>query len=342
MTRLVVEEFRLEDIAVGLLDEIATFQTAFWGEVLPDDPPVSPAAARASLLAGPTDHDMVHLVARLDGELAGTGGAAIAPTEPNSAVAQCSLAVGPHHRRKGVGTALLRELVRQASARGCTSIVPWGLRTPVSMSFWDAFALAEVQTSRRSRVRVADIDASLMETWRTSSSAADRGYTLRSFVGRCPDDLLDAYVDGQTGLHDAPSDDLDLAPLALGPQQIRELEAVNEERGIRHHVVLALDPDGQAAGLTEIAVADYAPHLISQQVTATLAAHRRQGIGRWLKAAMYHHIVDELPGATLIETGNADSNAPMLSLNDAMGFVPVLEYTVRQGDVSAVIDALAR
>jgi hypothetical protein len=55
---------------------------------------------------------------------------------------------------------------------------------------------------------------------------------------------------------------------------------------------------------------------------------------------MYHHIIGGLPDANVIETGNADSNTSMLAVNAGMGFAPFLSYTIRQCDITRVVQRL--
>ncbi|NHJ26401.1 MAG: N-acetyltransferase, partial [Candidatus Lokiarchaeota archaeon] len=44
------------------------------------------------------------------------------------------------------------------------------------------------------------------------------------------------------------------------------------------------------------------------------------GIGKWLKASMLLKIREEYPQVKIVTTGNANSNAPMLSINNRLGF----------------------
>lgn len=59
---------------------------------------------------------------------------------------------------------------------------------------------------------------------------------------------------------------------------------------------------------------------IHQRFTGVKEAFRGKGIGKWLKADLLFYIRDTLPGAKFIDTGNAGNNAPMLSINERMGF----------------------
>jgi RimJ/RimL family protein N-acetyltransferase len=84
---------------------------------------------------------------------------------------------------------------------------------------------------------------------------------------------------------------------------------------------------GAVVGDTEVFWHPERPSLVWQGFTGVLAAHRNQGLGRWLKAAMMEQILRDLPKAYTIRTGNADSNAPMRNINDALGYRPFSRTT---------------
>ena len=67
-----------------------------------------------------------------------------------------------------------------------------------------------------------------------------------------------------------------------------------------------------------------------QWQTIVLPEHRGHRLGMLVKVANLDHLRAHEPAVTVIHTGNADSNAPMLRVNVAMGFVPVRQL-VRVG-----------
>jgi GNAT superfamily N-acetyltransferase len=90
------------------------------------------------------------------------------------------------------------------------------------------------------------------------------------------------------------------------------------------------------AGNTEIFWNPNRPEHIWQGFTGVLPDHQGQGLGRWLKAEMLQRILRDRPEAAHIRTGNADMNAPMLKINEEMGFRLFSTQIVWQVSLEAV------
>jgi GNAT superfamily N-acetyltransferase len=101
----------------------------------------------------------------------------------------------------------------------------------------------------------------------------------------------------------------------------KEQEQAAAAAGLERWAYYAVDDaTGDFVGLTDIRVSLAEPERVRVGATGVEPAHRGRALGKWLKAAMTQKILDELPAARWVTTGNASSNDAMLSINRQLGF----------------------
>ena len=250
----------------------------------------------------------------------------------NQHLGQIDIQVAADCRRQGVGTELLRRITQAASEFDRSLIISnTHSNVPAGESFARRFGAEMGLVGITNQLEIADLDMEMMATWQTQAERLADEYEILFVEGHLPDDLLDAMVEVKRVMNTAPRDELDVEDFELSAEQYRQMEQMILQPG-RERWIYAVrhKPSQKLAGYTEMTFRSSAPMLAGQGDTAVVPEFRGNKIGRWLKAAMITHIVNERPAVQYVRTGNAASNAPMLKINNEMGFKPHYEDKVWQ------------
>jgi GNAT superfamily N-acetyltransferase len=188
---------------------------------------------------------------------------------------------------------------------------------------------------RRSRLLLEEVDFDLMRRWidRATERAAD--YTLLAMDAPYPEAALDKFCTMMQIMNTAPLEDYEMEEEHITPENWRDIEAsVLQGQNQIHNLTAVHRPTGEFVGYTQLKTQGLQPDLAWQWDTGVHPDHRNKGLGRWLKAAMVMKVATEHPEVKRIDTENAGSNEPMLNINLAMGFKPIHEAGVWQGDLA--------
>lgn len=284
-------------------------------------------AARAAFTAPDGPAEKV-LVAAFAAETM-LGGAEISlPRHDNAHLAWLEVYVDPRHQRQGIGTALAETALRTVAGRG-RGVVSVEVSTPLEDAESTGLRLARrlgFETEVVDVMKVADLvaTAAWWDPILAETEAAAEGYTMRSWWGRCPDDLVEGFCNVvETFLSEAPTGGLDVEPERWDERRLREKEGRFERAGRHETTTVAIAPDGEVVGMTEAMVSEHAPDRAFQGSTIVTPAHRGHRLGLRLKVVNQRRLLDRFPGCRTILTGNADVNAAMNTVNERLGFRPV-------------------
>ena len=250
------------------------------------------------------------------------GFATVAETSPeyeqNKHISEGNIVVLYTHYRKGIGTALLKIFVQEAQARNKT-VIEIGTENDSGKAFLKKHGADLTIEGAENRLELEDVDWDLMQSWVDEGPKRAEGVTIESFY-EVPEEILDEYCEMYTTCGNmAPQGDVEYR-MNMNGKLRRENEQRWKEIGYINYTLISREKDGKISGLTEIFHDPRDGDRILQELTGVLPEFRGRGLGKWLKAEMILQIKENYSKAKKIITGNADVNAPMLSINERMGF----------------------
>ena len=250
-------------------------------------------------------------------------------TQDNLNIRDLDIEVDLERRRRGLGKRLLAKAVEACGSAEGLLLQAWTTsRVPSGAAFAERIGAKPGLRMRESQLDLRAIDRDLMKKWAAIDPA---GYRIEFIDGETPDRLMDNVVTAVRAINTMPREDLQVEDWKITPETVREWERMGRARGQQHRMAIAIEQSTDAsAAYTELFFDPRVPSILYQGGTATIQEHRGKGIGKWVKARMAQRVLDELPEARYIRTGNAGTNAAMLAINVAMGFKPAWESVIWQ------------
>lgn len=264
--------------------------------------------------------------------------------EDNPHLAQFAINVLPEFRRQGLGRAFLSEIVQVAKENQRRLLITDTTdRTPAGEAFMRRIGAEKGLESHTNQLVIADLDTDLLRRWRARAAERAAGFELGMWDGPYPEEDIDAIVDLHQLLNQQPFGDLEVEDFHFSADTIRQDEKITFARGNERWTIYVREEEtGNFAGYTEVIWNPNRPEIISQGMTGVFTEYRNRGLGRWLKAEMLERILRERPQAKFVRTGNADMNAPMLKINDELGFRPYIAESVWQVETEKAAEYLSR
>lgn len=183
------------------------------------------------------------------------------------------------------------------------------------------FCATEKLVESENRLDFTEINWDMVKDWITQGPSKSPGTKLEFFESRLPDEVLDQYSPVCTRLlNTIPKDDATFGEDVVTPETFKFYRSRREDLGHLHHTFITREPDGAISGMTEMIFQPEKPQYIYQDLTGVIPEYRGRGLGKWLRAAMLDYVRRTLPDMRCVITGNANSNAPMLAINHALGF----------------------
>ena len=278
----------------------------------------------------PDSGERQQLFAAYDGDTMISCAVLWSPLHDNVDKAWFSLDVDVPARRRGVGRAMLERL-EQVSKDDHRSLVLTDSKLPFDerethgyRRFAEAcgYELSNYEVVRHLHLPVPDEQ---IQGWVDEAAPRHEGYTIETFVGRVPDDLVESLcvLLGQLAV-DAPTGAVDFEEEVMTPERYAESVGVVEAMGRARYETLALTPDRLVVAQSTLAVPVSSPSTtVFQWGTFVHREHRGHALGLATKAANLRAAQAARDDLALVTTQNAETNDHMVSINRRMGFEPV-------------------
>jgi GNAT superfamily N-acetyltransferase len=263
-----------------------------------------------------------------DGPIIGVGTIEV-PLRDNLHSMEVMVGVHPSHRRRGVGTAIVEEMCRLARSDG-RSVLNSIVEVPVdraedhpSIHFARQVGF-EAMLPGNVRHLALPIRPALLEDLRQVVAAARAASDYRAFTFETP--WPDEYLEDECELlrrmsTDEPSGDEDREEEFWTRDRLREHDMLRAARGASKLAAVAQHvSSGRIVAFSELLLAEDAPRQGWQLNTIVHPQHRGHRLGLAVKLANLEFLAEHAPAVSTIRTSNAQENAPMIAVNDMLGF----------------------
>lgn len=324
-------------------DSVLTFIEDFDRELLPNDPPTPREIVRQAIIDPPPDRKSVSFLMYLkDGTLVGMSGCGwtIEGTtnfEANKHVVWVDITIKKEYRRKGLGTVLFQRLVQEIGPNH--SVIQSWSSLESGHNFLQKLSFKKVMEGAQNRLYLEKVDWALMESWIAQGLEKAPDVTLEMF-----EEVSENDIDSYTALFTETMNQQPFGEMegrhVVTPELRRIAERRRREWGINWHTLISREGNGVISGLTEFFYDPKESYQIKQNLTGVQERFRGRGLGKLLKAKMLFFMRETYPSVKFISTGNANDNAPMLAINNQMGFQKTLEGMTYKTDAVSLKNQL--
>ncbi|CAN5770921.1 GNAT family N-acetyltransferase [soil metagenome] len=332
-----IEQIDTRSVEEAKLESLHELYLEWDSEWFPDDPPI-PLAKRLAEWRHVKELEDIPRWVLWDGDrAAATAGVYLHRTQ-DLENAWSWIFVSADYRRHGLSRSLALKPVDYAYGDGRKRIgvgVPEGSEQSILPG---RAGMKMVYNERVSQMKVADLDFEMLEGWVARASERAGEYEILFLPMPIPDEHRPRMIEVMDVMNTAPLEDLEEDPTRWDEEMLRDVEQAETRK--QNHIytcVASHKPTGEFVGYTSLVFQELHPAKANQWDTGVHPEHRNRGLGRWLKGAMALKFLGEHPDVEVIETENADSNDPMLSINVAMGFKPLIQQFIYQGPIEGVV-----
>lgn len=290
------------------------------------------------------EHHVRRFLAYLDGEPVGKAHTRVNHVD-SPELAFVFVCILPEYRGRGIGNALAEHVLREAAGHRIyqawaecpiprdgeeVAVPPTGAgaipaNSPaLRLALRHGFKLGQVE--RVSRYDFAEPAVDPAQALAEATGVAGEHYEIIAWEGAAGDDLLPGLAVLRERMYlDPPSGEMTLLASHWDVARMRQSDAERLVGNRMFRTVARHRPTGEIVALNELMVDRSNPKaFVDQWDTIVLPDHRGRRLGMAVKAANLLAVRAALPGAKSVMTWNAEENRPMLAVNEALGYYPVL------------------
>jgi GNAT superfamily N-acetyltransferase len=279
--------------------------------------------ARRTYAEGRDDVEMV-LLGAFDGDEMWGAARVDVNRYDNLDLASATYYTHPDRRREGIGRALAAASYDVARSRGCTQLLTEAYApldtSSAGLLFGEAMGFTPAIVDGMKVVDLVETEPS-WAALEEETAPRHAGYRLVGWRDGVPDELVEGYcrLNGMF-FEQAPMGELDMEPEKWDEARVRKREAHNARTGRHDAAAGAVATDGALVGFTEVFTSDHAPWRGIQSGTLVDPDHRGHALGLAIKLHNHRQLREHFPQCRVLLTGNADVNAAMNTVNDALGY----------------------
>ena len=217
---------------------------------------------------------------------------------------------------------LINKTIEFMETHGKEVLILTAAVTQDSKSFFQRLGAKIGLSGTENRLYLDNVNWKMVEEWirEGKQRATKYGSNLKVFT-RIPDKMIESFAETYTETYnEQPMGDLDIDQLVFGPGQIRRMEEETSRLGGKKFTAVIIEKDGVVSGLTELTIHPDISYKAIQGLTGVRKQYRGRGYGKWLKAFLLKKVKEDYPNLKYITTGIASTNAPMISINERLGF----------------------
>ena len=224
------------------------------------------------------------------------------------------------YQRKGIGTQALKIMVDTCKKINKTFFISYHSYSS-AISFFKAIGGEIARTSNFSKLDLDTVNWKMIDNWIIDAQKQNKDFKIQIFKEKMPDDYIEPFcaILNDTIAHE-PRDAIDLTPPVIDPETIQRAEKTAKLNGEIYINAFCMTEQNEMCAISFVTINSSDKSFVHQGDTGVPIKYRGRKLGKWIKASMLLFLKENYPEIKVIVTNNAQSNGPMIYINEQLGF----------------------